>query len=105
MCARSGWFASGSPVGRFTEMVAFTVSPAPYALRTNSSFFLMRGGSYALTTSGRVWVWPSNAVTRSVYSPPCTWPGSTKSLRAVPSSARSRFLSTAAPLGDTSSTE
>ena len=45
MAAVRGCFFRGSPVGRFTSMVALTSSPAPYALRRNSSFFFTLGGS------------------------------------------------------------
>ncbi len=41
----SGRRASGSPVARLTSIAAATASPAPYALRTNSSVFCSRGAS------------------------------------------------------------
>jgi hypothetical protein len=52
---------------------------------------------------GRSTFTPSSAMARIWYSPPCTPSGISKSLVAVPNFISTRFLSTTAPLGLTSS--
>jgi hypothetical protein len=94
--------ASGSPVARLTSTAADTTSPSPYALRSSSSVFWIRGGSYVLTTIFLVSLVPSSATSWIVYSPPSISGASAKSLRATPFCTSTRFCATTAPRGDSS---
>ncbi len=96
-----GLSANGSPVARPTSIATATVSPAPYALRTNSTLFLSRGASYVFTTILRASRVPSSAASWIAYSPPSIPAGSSKSHCPTPP-AKTRFVATIAPRGDTS---
>ncbi|MFO0749631.1 MAG: hypothetical protein U1F43_28770 [Myxococcota bacterium] len=94
--------AMGSPVGRDSSSVAATSSPGPYAFRSSSSFFFMRGGSYDCTMTFFSSLAPLAVRARTTYSPPAAPAGMTKSLLARPSAACTRFVATTAPRGSTS---